>query len=134
MLSRKTKTQHFHTKSWVDQEFKRFVLKLSSVHTKYCQNFRQGHLLSFWQYVKVASRRNCLPLNENNSKLWSFLKALTLIAFDFFFIVDSFGPLRRVCGKSSDENLRRFKRKMTKGFVMGITNESTVNVAKVAWT
>ena len=31
--------------------------------------------------------------------------------------------------RSSDENLRRFKRKMTKRFVMGITNESTVNVA-----
>ena len=28
--------------------------------------------------------------------------------------------------RSSDENLRRFKRKMTKRFVMGITNESTV--------
>ena len=36
--------------------------------------------------------------------------------------------------RSSDENLRRFKRKITKGFVMGITNGSTVNVAKVAWT
>ena len=36
--------------------------------------------------------------------------------------------------KSSDETLRRFKRKMTKRIVMGITNESTVNVAKVAWT
>ena len=35
--------------------------------------------------------------------------------------------------RSSDENLRRFKRKMTKRFVMEITNESTVNVAKVAW-
>ena len=36
--------------------------------------------------------------------------------------------------RSSDENLHRFKRKMTKRFVMGIINESTVNVAKVAWT
>ena len=36
--------------------------------------------------------------------------------------------------RSSDENLSRFKRKMTKRFVMGLTNESTVNVAKVAWT
>ena len=33
---------------------------------------------------------------------------------------------------SSDENLSRFKRKMTKRFVIGITNETTVNVAKVA--
>ena len=30
--------------------------------------------------------------------------------------------------RSSDENLRRFKRKMTKPFVMGITNESTVKL------
>ena len=36
--------------------------------------------------------------------------------------------------RSSDENLRRFKRKMTKRFEMRITNESTVNVARVAWT
>ena len=36
--------------------------------------------------------------------------------------------------RSSDENLSRFKRKMIKRFVMGITNKSTVNVAKVAWT
>ena len=35
--------------------------------------------------------------------------------------------------RSSDENLRRVKRKMTKRFVMGITNECTVDVAKVAW-
>ena len=35
--------------------------------------------------------------------------------------------------RSSVEYLRRFK-KMTKRFVMGIINESTVNVAKVAWT
>ena len=28
--------------------------------------------------------------------------------------------------RSSDENLHRFKRKMTKRFVMGIINESTV--------
>ena len=36
--------------------------------------------------------------------------------------------------RSSDENLRRVKRRMTKLFVMGITNESNINVAKVAWT
>ena len=36
--------------------------------------------------------------------------------------------------RSTDNNLRRFERKMINDLVMGITIESPVKFAKVAWT
>ena len=62
MLSSKTQNQHFLTKYKVDREFEHAIIEAIFGHKKSARHFFTDVLLVF-QYVNVASLRNCLSLN-----------------------------------------------------------------------
>ena len=61
VLSLEIQNQYFLTR---ETDILSMLLERPSfVHQKYCQTFCHKFMVRVWQCVKIASSRNCLPLN-----------------------------------------------------------------------